>query len=217
MKTEKIMQEVMKAIELSEISETIKKFMVEEPDLFNEKSMQTYENVLAKLYLDLKEDLRKEINKQGKAPAQAKIIDKMIKNMSKDDNLLGYIQNGEKFCFSDGHRIFYSDDNFGYKKCKNQFDVSKIGLKYDKEFSVNVEDLKMFIKENGLTLKKECKPYRINYEYVETLIAFNHIYLLDAINYSGSNTFSWLNRRNPAIQLDNNYEKLTLTLPMNVW
>ncbi len=219
MKTEKIMQEIMKAIELSGTSESVIRFMNNDPDIFNCKTLHcSTENILAKLYLDLREDLRKENNKKS-SPSQSKVIDNVMKIVKKEkERLYGYSEYYDnKFAFLDEYRMFISDNDFGYKENENQIDKQRlknlIPTSTEKIVTIDTTDLKTMIKENGITRSKNPskKYYLVNNE-----IAFNPIYLLDAIEFADNNIIEYNNPMMPAIIRDNKQEIISLVLPVKI-
>lgn len=194
MKTEKIMQEIMKALELSKNATNTIEMMKTAPKVFECKTiLNTTENLLAKLYLELKEDLRKELNKKT-APKQSKMIDDMVKSALRQEyhNINGYSPYKDKFAFLDGYHILIADQNFGYKKVEKPLNVEPYLIEGGEPIIIDIKALRLLIAENGITKTKNPKKvtYKINEE-----VSLNPIYLLNLLEFAGTDTIYYHNEK----------------------
>ena len=194
MKTEKIMQEIMKALELSKNATNTIEMMKNAPKVFECKTiLNTTENLLAKLYLELKEDLRKELNKKT-APKQSKIIDNIVKSASKSgyNDLNGYSPYKDKFAFLDGYHLLLADQDFGYKKAEKPLNVEHFLIEGGEPIIIDINALRLLIAENGITKTKN--PKRVTYK-INDEVSLNPIYLLNLLEFAETDTIYYHNEK----------------------
>lgn len=131
-----------------------------------------------------------------------KIIESMTKKAKKDRNNEMFQKAhkyGDKYGFLDGYRLFLSDDNYGYEVAEpeRQFNIEPL-FKINEELKsveIDVADLRYYCKIYK-TMKKYNKiPYIIR--TADGFAAYNPEFLLDLIEYSGSNVIKYIKSNAP--------------------
>ena len=167
------------------------------------------------------DNIREASNKAGKNKKPAAIIQAMIKK-AKDNRWEAAQAIPEGFAFLDGYRMFTVNDSLGYEivyhdkeneNGRRGFDCYSIlkscrAAEYT-PIEIDTADLKTFIK-----LNKETKYVKTPYIFKtpEGYAGINPRFLLDLIEFSGSNTILY-NKKNAPIM---NTEKTALVLPVNL-
>lgn len=121
--------------------------------------------------------------------------------------------------FTDGHYILASENTYNYdvNPEENRLKIEKIiNIEHDAEFVIDIQDLKAFQKEHKS--KKDTKPYIIKNN--DHYIAFNPSYLLDCLNYTGSNKIVFAKPssgllKSPALIENEEAGKLALICPIH--
>lgn len=167
----------------------------------------------------LLENIREEeaTKKGNKKPV--KIIEKMVKKADNRPMFKKAHKWDGGYGFTDGYRIFFSDNSEGFEEAVephesfnlNQFVESTKNYIFS-TLDINIEELRYYIKVAKPTKRGEIyKPFLIaidNNQYM----GFNPLFLLDLIEYSGTNTIKYT-ANNAPIMSEN--EK-ALLLPVNV-
>lgn len=167
---------------------------------------------------------RKETKTTDKGRKQ--ILTKMINHLSPGSkDMDGFSIYKGKYCFLDGHRVFISDTDLGFKASSKQFKLNNL-FEEETESTITIpREYVEYIKK--LLSKEHRKPMII--EDDGFFIAFNPEFLLDAIKFSNSETFyyskkkgvsNWLKEypslHRPLYQKDANGNVLTVTLPVTI-
>lgn len=176
-----------------------------------------YEGLFSKTIEMLRANIREESAKQNGAKKPYKIIEKLLKSEPcKYNNAMQKAHpSANGYGFLDGYRVFFSDDTFGYEVAEEQnrfrmLDNFKPAEGYT-SIDINVEDLKYYIK----VAKPRGKYGKYDPFIIETpdgIAGYNPLYLLDLIEYTGSNTIKYYGNKEP-IYADNGK---ALLLPVNV-
>ena len=180
------------------------------------KILQMKEEKRYQALLSMREELIEELRiaEAGEKGTPKKDIT-IIKNMMKANKNVEKFQKAQpyrgKFAFTDGFRLFITDTDFGYEISENPVRIEGIvNIKKLHKIKFNLADLKIFIKENKGV--KTLKPYIVDIK--GELMGFNAKYLVDAIEFSGTDEFEISNIIQPAYA--SNGEKEALVLPVNI-
>ena len=173
-----------------------------------------FEKTLELLRANIREE---EATKKGnKKPF--KIIEKMIKGSNYKYQPLFKMCHpyGEKYGFLDSYRLFLSDDNLGYEvatperafKIEPLYNINKADYI---DIEINIAELRYFSKVAKPRGKNETpQPFIIRTP--DGLAGFNPSFLLDLIEYSGSNTIKYIKHNAPIYSNDYN----ALLLPVHL-
>ena len=182
---------------------------------------ELYNNSLNDLENTLIENIREEVakSKGNKNPL------KVVKDIMKDNNKTSSKQslfNYHEFeykgniykGFTNNCYCVASYDDFGYKKEEDSvLRMNQIFEEYentDKEFEIDIKDLKTFIKLHG----KEKIPYILEKE--DFKIAFNPKYLLNVISFTENNIIKVNKSITPAYTYSEDMSKIALVLPIKI-
>lgn len=196
----------------SKILETMRK-EIESAEIYTGYQGSFFEKTFSLLLENIREE---EATKKGnKKPV--KIIEKMIKGSDGREMFKTAHKWEQGFGFLDGHRIFFADDNMGFPEAEEHqsFKLDDF-MKSAKEPSfvnqdINVEELRYYIKVAKPTRRGETyKPFMIETRF--GFMGFNPVYLLDLIEYSGTNTIKYSAVNAPIFS----YNEKALLLPVNV-
>ena len=167
----------------------------------------------------LRQNIREETATKSGAKKPYKIIEAMLKTAKRDQPSRTFFQKaheyGNKYGFLDGYRLFLSDDPFGYES----INVANGAFKIDQLFNVNDYDLKTieidtaelryFAKISKSRSKWDKVPYIIRTS--DGFAGFNPNFLIDLIEYTGSNKIRYQKRTAPIYSED----MQALLLPVN--
>ena len=187
----------------------------------NTKLLETLEagNIEKTIEL-LRQNLREETATKSGAKKPYKIIEKMLKDIGKNNpNRLfqvAHTYNG-KYGFLDGYRLFLSDDTYGYDIAGVNSDIQPFKIEplfnvndYDFEtLEIDTAELRYFAKITKTRSKWDKVPYII--KTPDGYAGFNPYFLIDLIDYTGSNKIRYQKRTAP-IYSDN---MQALLLPVN--
>ena len=187
----------------------------------NTKLLETLEagNIEKTIEL-LRQNIREETATKSGAKKPYKIIEKMLKDIGKNNpNRLfqvAHAYNG-KYGFLDGYRLFLSEDTFGYDIAGVNSDIQP--FKIDPLYKVNDYDLttieidtaelRYFSKVAKKGRYEKQTPYIIRTP--DGFAGYNPFYLLDLIEYTGSNKIRYQRRNAPIYSED----MQALLLPVN--
>lgn len=189
-------------------------------------------NDLDSLKKALEDNIREEsVKGNKKAKSQLSILKKLFKirkGTTPRDFVGKAIQIDESlYGFMDLHRFFISNNNFGYE-IVNKGDAGYFNLSniidatvdncYNIEFSENdIANLKLKIQQNK-TLPKYATPIpfviRV-YGYDDVTVGFNPQYLLDALEFSGTNKIAIKDYKTPCYIMSENGNGAVI-LPINI-
>ena len=186
----------------------------------NTKLLETLEagNIEKTIEL-LRQNIREETATKSGAKKPYKIIEAMLKTAKKDQPHQALFQKaheyGNKYGFLDGYRLFLSDDPFGYES----INVANGAFKVEPLFNVNDYDLttleidtaelRYFAKITKTRSKWDKVPYI--FRTPDGFAGFNPYFLIDLIDYTGSNKIRYQKRTAPIYSEDMN----ALLLPVN--
>ena len=187
----------------------------------NTKLLETLEagNIEKTIEL-LRQNIREETATKSGAKKPYKIIEKMLKDIGKNNpNRLfqvAHTYNG-KYGFLDGYRLFLSDDTYGYDIAGVNSDIQPFKIEplfnvndYDFEtLEIDTAELRYFAKITKTRSKWDKVPYII--KTPDGYAGFNPYFLIDLIDYTGSNKIRYQKRTAP-IYSDN---MQALLLPVN--
>ena len=176
----------------------------------------------------LTENIRVEIEKsKGTKVKDISVMKKVIKDVEEavysNEIFKGYhvfeLNNKQYNGFCNGHFIFASTNDFGYEKSENPLDMKQMfsenGFEKNNmnmEIKVNLNDVKFFIKTHK---KSDKKPYIINTDNFK--IGINPYYLQNALEFCNSDTIYITKPNQPIYVKSEDYEKITLVLPMHIF
>ena len=184
-----------------------------------EKGIEAINKILqmdtTKMYqglLSMREELIEELRiaEAGEKGTPKKDIT-IIKNMMKANKNEEIFQKAQpyrdKFAFTDGNRLFITDTDFGYGISEKPLNIEgKMKVEKLHKIKFDLADLKIFIKENkGI---KALRPYTVDIK--GKLMGFNAKYLVDAIEFSGTDEFYVSNVVAPAYAENGGKEVLVL-------
>ena len=189
----------------------------------NTKILETLEagNIEKTIEL-LRQNIREETATKSGAKKPYKIIETMLKTAKKDNpNRLfqvAHAYNG-KYGFLDGYRLFLSDDTFGYDIAGDNSDIQPFKIEplfnvndYDlTTIEIDTAELRYFSKVAKKGRYEKQAPYIIRTP--DGFAGYNPFYLLDLIEYTGSNKIRYQKRNAPIYSEDMN----ALLLPINCW
>lgn len=179
-------------------------------------------------YEELEKTLKANIREENQKKTGRKTSDiTILKNLFKKtkNNLIVHeldhtceYNNNTYHCYTDGHRIFGTVDDFGYNKAVKPFEVSKfLDTIPENEIELNENELKIYAAEH----KKNKKPYAI--EYNNNYVGFDPQYIIDAINWTKSNKIFIHNKFNydkcytsPMFLFNEDKTRFVIVLPVNV-
>lgn len=196
----------------AKILETMKK-EIEAAGIYTGHQGSFFEKTTALLLENIREE---EASKKGtKKPV--KIIEKMMKaaDVNRPMFKAAHKYSGG-YGFLDGYRIFFAEESFGFTEAEPHcsFNIDQLLKSADtsdyKTLAIDAAELKYYIKAAKPT-KRGAKytPYMIKTE--AGIIGFNPFFLLDLIDYSGTNTIKYT-AVNAPVMSDNNK---ALLLPVN--
>ena len=161
---------------------------------------------------ELIEELRmSDVEKKGTPKKEITIIKNMMKANKCNENFQKAQSYGDRFAFTDGHRLFITNTDLGYEISEKPLNIENI-MKIERlhRIKFDLADLKIFIKENkGI---KNLKPYIVDIN--GELMGFKANYLVDAIDFLGTDEFEISSRIQPAYA--SNGEKEALVLPVSI-
>jgi len=176
-----------------------------------------YAGLFEKTIEMLRANIREEAASKKGAKKPYKIIEKMIKDA--DTNIRPAFGQAHPssygYGFIDGHRIFLTDDLMGYEVAEMPFNIDQMMTPSIKEaihnITIDVAELKYYIKVVRASGRGELRYNPYLFLTPDGMAAINPVYLLDLIEYSGSNVIKYNSRRAPIIAENNT----ALLLPVN--
>lgn len=179
-------------------------------------------NAYIKLKQALEEDIRVEIQKKkGIKSSDIQIVKRIVKCENKNPMFGKYhtfSMNGKDYkCFLEGHYIVASENDFGYEKCGNPFDLSKffsMDVFDNIQLKIDMVDLKIFIKTHKPKKYEGLSPYIIETKEIKT--GFNPQFLLDTLEFCNTDTISVTKPIAPAFIRSENMDKIGLIFPVYI-
>ena len=186
-------------------------------------------NDLDSLKKALEDNIREEsVKGNKKAKSQLSILKKLFKvrkGVTPRDFVGKAIQIDKSlYGFMDLHHFFISNNNFGYeiinKGDAGYFDLSNIidatvDNCYNIEFSENdIANLKLKIQQNK-ALPKYATPVPFIIRIYDVIVGFNPQYLLDALEFSGTNKIAIRDYKTPCYIMSENGNGAVI-LPINI-
>ena len=180
---------------------------------------------IIKLEEMLIENIREEVAKSNGNKKPLQVVKEVVKSGDEIEiyrKCHEFTYKGKEYKgFLEGHYIVASDDDFGYEKEeKNPFNISPFfesEENCDREFKIDIKDLKAFIKIHS----KEDSPYGKGKEpYIltdgEFKIGFNPKFLLNVLAFTDSNTIKVSKSIEPAFCSSEDKSKIALVLPIKL-
>lgn len=139
---------------------------------------------------EVKEDMRKDLQKKKGCAKRDKLIQSMMKSVPDVKPILKYYQKvGEQFGFTDAYRAYILNDNFGYDGAENHLDEGtpfNLSTCFPKavppiELKINLQELQLYIKQQKAEAKATKQKYLAAYiiENDKIKIGFNPQFLLE--------------------------------------
>ena len=172
-------------------------------------------------YEELKNGLIENIRIETEKGKGTKVKDlTIIKRVNCMENLYGYhplnLYDKEYKCFTDGHYILASEQDFGYNKAEKPFNMSKLVNEsmFDDtiEIKVDMTDLTTFKKVN----KKDITKHPYIFENEKIRIGFNPNFLFDALTFCKTDTIYVTKSIAPAYIKSESKDRVALVLPVNL-
>ena len=180
-----------------------------------------YEGLFSKTIEMLRANIREEEAGKKGTKKPYKIIEKMLKDAKRDNPNQLLFQKaheyGNKYGFLDGYRLFLSDDNMGYESVNVANGAFKIEQLYNGIDTYNMTDIEIDISELRYFAKvakggRNEKPTPYIIRTPDGFAGFNPNYLIDLIDFSGSNKIKYIKSNAPIHSENMN----ALLLPVNV-
>lgn len=177
-----------------------------------------YEGLFSKTIEMLRANIREETATKSGAKKPYKIIEKMLKSeQCKNNNMMQKAHKyNDKYGFLDGHRLFITDNDMGYEVADQEhtFRIEQLynGIDtYDMAvIEIDIAEVRYFAKVAKGGKWESPKPYIIRTP--DGFAGFNPNYLIDLIDFSGSNKIKYIKRNAPIHSENMN----ALLLPVNV-
>ena len=150
-------------------------------------------NAIEKLIDMLRENIREEEAKKNGAKVQPlKVIEKMIKGIDKANAIEARFAKahpcGDRFGFTEGHRIFISNTSCGFPIADiDALNIKRFidGVQTNEHLKLDRSEIALYIKMNRITTRNTHtkKPFVVETDGGE-LVAFNPLFLLDFIDFT---------------------------------
>ena len=182
---------------------------------------------LAELKEMLKANIREESAKGLGKKKQLTIINSILSSATKDFRLQKdrYIPFKDKYAFTDGHMVVFSNDNFGFEQSDSTIDFNSLIPSYfDESVHFNEAQIKVLVDLNKTVKNTDnITPIIVKDTKNDALLGLNPKYVAQLMQFDNVTSFKYNVNKNshghiksPVFAMNENDEIIGLVLPVNI-